>query len=201
MPRNQSTADHSILERYQSELKTPGSYFNLIIGLLIVLIAGVLVMNYFKNSASDLGPAQQITNNQTTPPDVKPDSLPGKYTVKDGDTLFTIADKYYQDGYQYGYLVVENKLDNPNIITIGQVLTIPVIKTPTIAGGTGGAENQTIWGEKITTDSYVVIQDDWLSKIAGRAYGDPMQFDKLTKANNIANPDLIEPGTTLKIPR
>jgi nucleoid-associated protein YgaU len=40
-----------------------------------------------------------------------------------------------------------------------------------------------------------------LSKIAGRAYGDVYQFDKIAKANNITDPNNIEVGTVLKIPR
>ena len=44
-----------------------------------------------------------------------------------------------------------------------------------------------------------IIEKD--GKVAGRAYGDVMAFDKIVKANNIQNPDLIEPGTVLSIPR
>jgi 5'-nucleotidase / UDP-sugar diphosphatase len=67
--------------------------------------------------------------------------------------------------------------------------------------GTGGAENQTIWGEKITGDTYTVQAGDWLSTIAGRAYGDILQYQKIAEANNITNPDVIEVGTVLKLPR
>lgn len=67
--------------------------------------------------------------------------------------------------------------------------------------GTGGAVNETIWGEKITGTLYTVVAGDWLSKISGRAYGDIYQFEKIAKENNISNPDLIEPGTVIKIPR
>lgn len=67
--------------------------------------------------------------------------------------------------------------------------------------GKGGATNQTTWGETITGDSYTVVKDDWLSKIAGRAYGDIMQYEKIAKANNISNPNVIEVGMVLKIPR
>ena len=67
--------------------------------------------------------------------------------------------------------------------------------------GTGGAENQTIWGEKITGDTYTVQAGDWLSKISGRAYGDIYSYQKIAQANNLANPDAIEVGMTIKIPR
>jgi len=61
--------------------------------------------------------------------------------------------------------------------------------------------NQTTWGAEIKEDTYTVQSDDWLSKIAGRAYGDMTKFDAIAKANNISNPDTIEVGTVLKIPR
>ncbi|MFH1536107.1 MAG: LysM domain-containing protein, partial [Patescibacteria group bacterium] len=144
---------------------------------------------------ADLGPAQQTEAGQ----DVSPESLPGKYTVKEGDTLFTIADKYYQDGYQYTELAKANNLTNENLIEAGQVLEIPKLDIETQSLATGGG-NTTIWGPKIEGNTYTVVEGDWLSKIAGRAYGDIMAFDKIAKANNIQNPDLIEPGMVLTIP-
>lgn len=50
-----------------------------------------------------------------------------KYTVKRGDTLWAIAKRYYGDGSKYTVIAKENKLDNPNYITVGQVLNIPKV--------------------------------------------------------------------------
>jgi len=47
----------------------------------------------------------------------------GTYTVQAGDTLIGIADKF---GISYGYLADVNGIDNPSLISIGQVLIIPV---------------------------------------------------------------------------
>ena len=66
--------------------------------------------------------------------------------------------------------------------------------------GTGGGDT-TIWGPKIDGNTYTVTEGDWLSTIAARAYGDIMAFDRIVKENNISNPDLIEPGLVLKLPR
>lgn len=201
----------SLLQKLQDQLKLDQSYLSLVLGLIIVLIAGILVFNYFKSSKPSLGPADQTT--ETAQTDVSPENLPGKYTVKEGDTLFLIAQKYYNDGYKYTEIAKDNNLADINSIKTGQVLEIPKIEgniaeatvTPTPTNteelGTGGADNQTIWGEKITGDTYTVVAGDWLSKISGRVYGDIMQYNKIAEANNISNPDVIEPGTVLKIPR
>lgn len=211
----------SYFEQLQKELNLNQSYLSLILGLFIVLVGGVLVFNYFRGSKGNLIPAQQTSNQEGEQKDVESDSLPGKYTVKEGDTLFTIAEKYYEDGFKYSKIVQVNNLSDANTLAIGQVLTIPKddeakasessaptpspangeVKNALSDNGTGGAVNQTAWGEKITGDSYTIVEGDWLSKIAGRAYGDIYAYDKIAKANNIPNPDLIEPGVVLKIPR
>lgn len=49
------------------------------------------------------------------------------YTVKAGDTLWALAAKYYGSGAQYTKIFNANtdKVSNPNLIYVGQVLTIP----------------------------------------------------------------------------
>lgn len=221
-----SDANPGFLTKVQSDLENKNALLNLILGALIVIVGGILVFNYFNRNKSDLGPATQsnATSQPSTNHDVGKNALPGNYSVKEGDTLFSIAQKYYDDGYKYPKLVDANKLANENAITVGQVLSIPKLEAaspaaisqasptpqpsasvdnakPAADQATGGAINETIWGEKITSNTYTVASGDWLSKIAGRAYGDIYAYDKIAKANNISNPDLIEPGTVLKIPR
>lgn len=50
--------------------------------------------------------------------------------------------------------------------------------------------------------SYTVAKGDTLSKIAKRFYGSPNRWRTIFEANReqIANPDLIQPGQVLKIP-
>ena len=197
MPRKSSTS--TLATKFQPELNSASSYLNIILGLLIVLVIGILVFNYFKKDVGTLGPAGQTsgTTGQTVK-DVEVSNLPGKYTVKEDDTLFAVAEKYYSDGYLFSKLAEANKLVNPDILLVGQVLEIPEID---LATGVGGAQNQTTWGEKITGNTYTTVEDDWLSKIAGRAYGDPMVYQKIAEANNITDVNSLEVGITLKIPR
>lgn len=50
--------------------------------------------------------------------------IPATYTVKSGDTLWNIAKKELGDGSKYQSIAEKNKLDNPNKIYVGQVLTL-----------------------------------------------------------------------------
>lgn len=233
--RNGKASEQNLFDRLQQDLTTNQSYLNLILGALIVIVLGVLLYNYFTKN-QEVGPSQQTSQTQEDG-DVAKDKLPGKYTVKEGDTLFSIAQSYYNDGYKYPSIVEANKLTNENILTPGQVLEIPKLPetatsptgSPSESGsptsspsasvspegnqqtetsnlqtgekGTESIETQAVWGENITGDTYTVQPGDWLSKIAGRAYGDVFAYEKIAQANNIQNPDSIEVGTVLKIPR
>jgi len=48
---------------------------------------------------------------------------------------------------------------------------------------------------------YIVQEGDSLSSIAQKFYGDLYLWPKILEANNLSNPDLIEVGMELKIPR
>lgn len=200
----------SLLDRMESEVQSNQSRVSLILGGLIVLVVGVLIFNYFnKNSdKSEITPSAEQTEIEE---DVSPEKLPGKYTIKEGDTLFTIAQKYYQDGYKFTEIVKANNLASADMIEVGQTLEIPKIATTstpepvvvTPAPTTDAVVDAVIsYGVPITGDTYTVVEGDWLSTISARAYnGDVMAYSKIATANNIANPDLIEPGMVLTIPR
>lgn len=226
MPRTRkiTTEDQSsYLDRIEQEVNSNQSRISLVLGALILIVAAVLLYNYFTKAQPEIGPSQQ-TPAQTTE-DVSPENLPGKYTVKEGDTLFTIAEKYYKDGFKYNEIQKINNLTDPNIVESGQVLEIPKLEglaeasstptlTPTVSpepspspSPTPAASPQTTvspvyYGPAITGNSYTVVEGDWLSTIAARAYnGNIMAYPKLAQANNIANPDYILPGMILTIPR
>lgn len=211
----------SYFDKIESDIKTNQSTLSMVLGALIILVVGVLIFNYFnKSKTPEISPESQSTE------DVSPESLPGKYTVKQGDTLFLIAESYYKDGYKYTEIAKSNNLANADAIEVGQVLEIPKLETevaltePTVVPteipedsrdtkivaddgdkeATGGG-NTTIWGSKIEANEYTVIEGDWLSTIAARAYGDIMAYTKIAEANNIKNPNVITPGMILKLPR
>lgn len=233
MPRKKSSVKtkvkpRSIVDQVNSywkslnlETEANQSKLSMVLGALIILVVGILVFNYFNRSKPSLGPSQ---NTENVVQDVSPDNLPGKYTVKEGDTLFTIAEKYYKDGSRFTEIAQANNLTDPNTIEAGESLNIPKLTTspePTASTSEASPEasvepsptpapsapaqqpasEDTIWGSAIKQDTYTVVEDDWLSKIAERAYGDALAYNKIAQVNNIQNPDLIFPGQILTIPR
>ncbi len=199
----------SYMQKLENEVQTNQSKVSMILGGLIILVIVFLLFNFFNRNKSDLGPSQTTTN---TTEDVTVESLPGKYTVKEDDTLFLIAERYYSDGWKYTEIATANNLSNPDILEKGQVLEIPklegtssineIVAEQVVTDTTPVVTDEvTVWGPKITGGTYVVAQGDWLSTIAGRAYGDIYAFGRIAQANNISNPNEIEIGTTLIIPQ
>ncbi|WP_324609489.1 LysM peptidoglycan-binding domain-containing protein [Salisediminibacterium beveridgei] len=99
------------------------------------------------------------------------------YTVKSGDTLFSIAAKNNTTVIQ---LVSLNNIKNPNLISVGQVLKLkPDDKAP-------------------ANVTYTVKPGDTLYRIAIRHN---TSVSKIAAANKITNPNLIRVGQVLKIPK
>jgi LysM repeat protein len=69
------------------------------------------------------------------PPEGSPPAS-GQYTVQSGDTLAAIARRY---GVSLTDLIVANNIENPNLIRVGQVLTIPGAAAPAPAPAPGPA--------------------------------------------------------------
>lgn len=96
------------------------------------------------------------------------------YIVRPGDTLSGIASMY---GTTYQHLAEINGIANPNLIHVGQEICIDETAP--------------------TSDEYYTIQPgDTLSAIAVR-YGTTWQW--LAEVNGIDTPDLIHPGTTIRV--
>lgn len=68
------------------------------------------------------------TETETTRETKAPESSSGKtYTVKAGDCLWSISKRFYGNGAQYTKIATANasKIKNPNLIYVGQAITIP----------------------------------------------------------------------------
>lgn len=124
---------------------------------------------------------KNIENDIVIPPtnDTNTDVNEVKYTVVSGDTLSGIGAKF---GVDYQSIANANGISNPDLIYVGQVLTIPGISQPS--------------APVVSEINYTVVSGDTLSGIASR-YG--TTYQELARINNISNPDLIYVGQTIRI--
>ena len=93
-------------------------------------IAGVLVTAAPQAHAAVKAPvkAAAVTEQARTDALVRPAAQPTRtYTVRSGDTLSSIAERYYHNAsrWQWIYQANRSKIHNPNSIYVGERLTIP----------------------------------------------------------------------------
>lgn len=205
MPKN------GFLKDWLKKLKLNEATLSTLLGALVVIVVGVLIFNYFKRlSREGLPPTElpeEAVSEEISPEEEKkeipiPEGLPAKHKVAVGETLWSIAQKYYKSGYNWVDIASENSLAEPNHIEEGQELTIPKATPKLLAElpetGVGG---ETITEKTIMADKYTVEKGDCLWNIAVRAYGDGFRWLEIAKANNLDNPDLIHPGNEFVLPR
>ncbi len=190
------------------QINVTRSYTSLIYGVVAVIIlflliyAGVKALSQRDNNITEEGANTQQEQQA---------GEQGVYTVKEGDTLWSISEKEYGTGYNWTEIAKANKLQNPGDIEKGQKLTLPekakeeaeVAKAPATPTPTAAQEpeKEQTTADKITGDTYKVQQGEFLWEIAVRAYGDGYKWVDIAKANNLVNPDVIHTGNVLKLPR
>ncbi|HEX7042968.1 MAG TPA: LysM peptidoglycan-binding domain-containing protein, partial [Patescibacteria group bacterium] len=172
------------------------SYTSFLLGVVVVIVGvlfGVTLVKQHQN-------VQDTSSIQLTPStpvqEVSPSVMPGEvkvngnnrvYTVKSGDDLWSIAEKFYESGYNWVDIAKANNLSSPDTINVGNELIIPEVtsreKTVTI--------EMTSEGSSISGNTYTVTKGDDLWNIAVRAYGDGYKWVDIAKANNLSNPGLI----------
>jgi nucleoid-associated protein YgaU len=176
----------------KSSFDSPDSYVSLALGLAVVLVVGMIAFNYFKAKMTSTKTAEeQKKETQTT------GTLPKKYTVKEGDTLWSIAESVYKSGYNWVDIQKANSLTSSDSIVTGQTLTIPDVKPITMPPGEiSAASTQSPFQPK----TYTVVNGDCLWSISVQIYGNGYRWTEIAQLNNLANPDLIFPGNVLSLP-
>ena len=109
------------------------------------------------------------------------------YTVRAGDTLSSIARAH---GVTVAAIADANNIVNPNLIFVGQVLTIPDGAAPVATPEPPASDSS-------SGSAYVVQPGDTLLRIAVR-HGVTLQA--VIAANNLANPNVIFVGQRITIP-
>ena len=115
------------------------------------------------------------------------------YTVQKGDTLTKIANKY--NSTVDDILKLNPQITNPNVISVGQKIEVPVDSKNLHTGSNTAAPAPT---PKPTTITYTVKKGDTLSKIAKATNADG-GWRAIAKSNNIKFPYIIRAGQVLKI--
>lgn len=210
----------------QSQLAT------ILVGLLIIA-SGLLIYNYFQRSTAPDTTSQSEQQNeerdqqqgdeQDNQAGSESESKEGQYTVMPGDSLWTIAEKVYGNGFDWTKIRDANELElnayGQPTVEIGQVLNIPGSAAvaqlpPDDEGDTQGTtdESDVAGVEEIretpstAIQTYTVQHGDTLWSIAESVYGDGHKWEliKNDPHNQIGQqPDgrpLVHAGNVLYIP-
>lgn len=200
---------NSNLKSILKKFKLNESFISQLLGILVLVVIGMLIFNYFKGFDQETGPLEigEGDLEELTDQDIKlieeegklvPAGLPQEYVVQKGEDLWKISEKFYLSGYNWVDVAKENGLKNPNLLEAGQKITLPKVeaKQPTATQIEVVETKKTIAG-----DSYEVQKGDDLWNIALRAYGDGYQWARIAQTNKLANPNIIHPGNKLSLPR
>lgn len=183
-------------KKMRQKLDLPESYISITLGFLVILVAGILTYNYFVKNRT-MTPSEKVEKimeeQKTADGKTVVSTLPTSYTVAKGDSLWSIAERHYKSGYNWVTIVKANNLMNPNKIEEGQKLSLP--KADPIK-----PEGQ-ILATQAPPKEYAVVKGDSLWKISEREYGTGYSWTKISNYNKIANPNVIQPGLVLKLPR
>lgn len=107
-------------------LKLHESTISTVLGFLVIVVVGLLVVNYFRN----LDSGQPFPSGAQTEDSERPET----YTVAAGDSLWSISEKVYGSGYNWVDIRDANNIDNPDDIVEGQDLVIPDVEVRSIGG-------------------------------------------------------------------
>lgn len=101
------------------------------------------------------------------------------HTVAQGETLTEIAENYYREARLFPVIAAANNIADPDVIEVGQVLTIPDLGT---------------------ARTYEVEEGDTLSEIAQVSYGDSTKWPIIADSNGVEDPTKLQVGQLLWIP-
>jgi len=173
-------------KKFTKRFQSPDSFVSLALGLAVVLVIGMLIVNYISTKQRAGESAQKETTEQLT--------LPATHTVGPGESLWTIAQTYYRDGYKWVDIAQANNLERPDFLEVGQTLTVPVVAT-----AEGQISADTVEAKPEGT-RYTAVAGDSLWNIAVKQYGTGYKWVDIARANNLVNPSIIHAGNVFVLP-
>lgn len=192
--------------------KVRENYLSIALGLLVLLVAVSIIIR-----ANDTGQEAADDAEKTAQEEMEGT----QHIVQAGESVSSIA-RDQLGSMDYTQAIVDaNNLENPEVIEVGQTLILPEVGNNAMEGEAdeesveeameggemmegdlnGDGVTTTAPGGAITGDTYTVQEGDTLFEITVRAYNDSSMMRAVMRANNIWNPNYIESGTTLTLPR
>ncbi len=167
------------------------STISMILGALVLAIAAFLVFSYFRNlkvgTVSTNG-----TQNQT--------AQIASHKVVAGETLWSIAEKYYGDGFKWQQIAEANSISNPESLEKDTKLSIPETELEVKVTTTVKSEETKALKSELPS-SYTVAKGDDLWKISVKVYGNGHKWPEIAKLNRITNANVIFVGSQLNLPK
>jgi len=201
------------LTKILKNFKLSESTISTVLGALVVVVVGMLIFNYFKQTDKQ----EEITSEAVNVEEiifeeengvVVPTNLPSTHKVEKGEDLWKIAEKYYGSGYNWVDIAAENNIVNPDMVMAEQELALPMVAVRQPLAKVAAALDEAPIEEKgietpaqITAETYTVSEGDSLWKIAVKVYADGYKWPEIANANSLSNPDHVEAGQELILPR
>lgn len=144
------------------------------------------------------------------PTTVAPATPPMKeHVIREGDTLWSIAQKYYGDGRQHARIEEANHeaFARKKGLEIGQKLMIPARQQPGADAALANAkpEDSTVKDapKEAKPGKYVVKPGDTLAGVARKTLGAEKRWEEILALNSgrIPDPDSLSVGTELRLPQ
>ncbi|TNF48260.1 LysM peptidoglycan-binding domain-containing protein, partial [bacterium] len=149
------------------------------------------------------------------------------HTVQKGESLTSIAAKFYGDREHFREIALYNDITDPRLIRPGQRIKLPYSRMVTLGRGESlSMVAKKEWGnaklypilaaanglrspEAVSAGTRLVVpvmvpyklkRGESLSEVAEDFYGNPKAYTSIALASGISNPGRVAPGTKLRVP-
>lgn len=118
------TTENKLYKDLSSRIRLGESYVSLILGAVVVFGLSVIFFLFIRESGFQKPPPSL---DRTIPQSTTPISQ-RTYVLKEGESLWDVAVKFYGDGFRYTEIIEANKLENPDYVPPGTRLIVPNVK-------------------------------------------------------------------------
>jgi nucleoid-associated protein YgaU len=125
------------------------------------------------------------------------------YTVREGDSMWMIAERWLGDGSRWSLIADANPAIDPDRLRVGQRIRIPVPADTAAPGPQLNAPARVPAAGPGSATFYTVRSGDTLTSIAQTQYRDATKWRAIFDANRATiggDPDRLEVGMRLRIP-